>query len=228
MRKVLIASFMALLLVSCSAKPKIDMVNDNYETDYSEVKIQTPKIDIPNESEFSSEINELFNEEVCKAVKEFDKEAALSNIAAKSTFDISQKVNYNKNDFISITEEIYRYIGGAHGMTVRHTRNIDILKKREICLADLFAEEGYENTLNRLLGELKENKPEEYGELWQKPEIKKNQDFYITDDDLVIYYQPYELSYYARGFIEFPIRLIELKGYLKEDYYRIAENGAVN
>ena len=79
-----------------------------------------------------------------------------------------------------------------------------------------------------MLGELKENKPEEYGELWQKPEIKKNQDFYITDDDLVIYYQPYELSYYARGFIEFPIRLIELKGYLKEDYYRIAENGAVN
>lgn len=227
MRKVLIASVMALLLVSCGVKPKISMVNDNYETDYSEVKIQTPKIDIPNESEFSTEINELLNEEVCKAVKDFDKEAATANIAAKSTFDISQTVNYNKNDFISITEEIYRYTGGAHGMTVRHTRNIDILKKQEICLADLFAEEGYENTLNRMLEELTESKPEEYGELWQRPEINKNQDFYITDDDLVIYYQPYELSYYARGFVEFPLRLTELKGYLKEDYYRIAEKGTV-
>ena len=228
MRKVLIASVMALLLVSCGAKPKISMVNDSYETDYSEVKTQTPKLDIPNESEFSAELNELFNEEVCKAVKDFDNEAATANIAAKSTFDISQTVNYNKNDFISITEEIYRYTGGAHGMTVRHTRNIDILKKQEIFLADLFAEKGYENTLNRMLEELKKNKPEEYGELWQKPEIKKNQEFYITDDDLIIYYQPYELSYYARGFVEFPLRLTELKGYLKEDYYRIVKNGAVD
>lgn len=224
MRRFLIVSIMALLLVSCNAKPKINMVYNNYETDYSEVKIQTPKIDIPNDSEFSDRINELFDEETCKAVKEFDKNAANANIAAKSEFNISQKVNYNKNDFISITEEIYTYTGGAHGMTVRHTRNIDVLKKQEICLDDLFAEEGYENTLNRMIKELINNNAEEYGELWQKPEIRKNQDFYITDDDLVIYYQPYELSYYARGFVEFPLKLTELKGYLKEDYYRLAES----
>ena len=65
---------------------------------------------------------------------------------------------------------------------------------------------------------------EEYQELWEKPEIKPEHqtDFYLDGDSLVIFFQPYELSYYARGFVEFPLPLDELAGYMKEEYRRLA------
>lgn len=221
MYKYFIAAILMLFAASCTMKPKINLVNNNYETEYSEVKIQTPKISIPNEKEFSEKLNNMISDKAEEAAEKFEKKVISSDIADKGVFDMLQRVNYNKNDFISITEELYTYTGGAHGMTVRHTRNIDILRQCEITLEDLFAEEGYKDTLKRMINEEIEENQEEYSELWQKPEIKSNQDFYITDDLLVIYYQPYELSYYARGFVEFPLRLPELKGYLKEEYYRI-------
>ena len=49
--------------------------------------------------------------------------------------------------------------------------------------------------------------------------------YYITDEDLVIFFPPYTLSYYAKGFIEFNIRLTEIEGMLKDEYKRIAAVG---
>ncbi|MBQ3471379.1 MAG: DUF3298 domain-containing protein [Clostridia bacterium] len=65
--------------------------------------------------------------------------------------------------------------------------------------------------------------PDEYAELWEKPVIKDTSqtNFYIEDGKLVLYYQPYDLSYYARGFVEFRLPLKELSGYLKEEYRRL-------
>ena len=48
-------------------------------------------------------------------------------------------------------------------------------------------------------------------------------DFYIQDDDLVIFFQPYDLSYYARGFVEFRLDLEDLSGYMKEEYRRMID-----
>ena len=60
----------------------------------------------------------------------------------------------------------------------------------------------------------------EYADIWEQPVIgeEQNECFYLTDDGLVIYYPPYELSYYARGFVEFVIPYSELYGYLKPEY----------
>lgn len=66
---------------------------------------------------------------------------------------------------------------------------------------------------------VKEN-PDKYSELWEKPEITNENEnrFYMTDTDLVIFFPPYELSYYAKGFIEFPIPLEEINPILKDHY----------
>ena len=70
-----------------------------------------------------------------------------------------------------------------------------------------------------------EKHSEEYKDLWAKPEIKQEHqtDFYIQDDDLVIFFQPYDLSYYARGFVEFRLDLEDLSGYMKEEYRRLID-----
>ena len=60
----------------------------------------------------------------------------------------------------------------------------------------------------------------EYSDLWEKPIITdaQNEYFYFNDKGIVIFYPPYELSYYARGFVEFVIPYEDLYGYLKPEY----------
>ena len=139
--------------------------------------------------------------------------------------EISWEETYNKNDFISVVEERYIYTGGARGITVHIPVNIDVSGEKEVKLADLFADDGYVSTLNRMINEEMEKHSEEYKDLWAKPEIKQEHqtDFYIQDDDLVIFFQPYDLSYYARGFVEFRLDLEDLSGYMKEEYRRLID-----
>ena len=103
--------------------------------------------------------------------------------------------------------------------------NIDVSGEKEVKIADLFADDGYVSTLNRMINEEMEKHSEEYKDLWAKPEIKQEHqtDFYIQDDDLVIFFQPYDLSYYARGFVEFRLDLEDLSGYMKEGYRRLID-----
>ncbi len=98
--------------------------------------------------------------------------------------------------------------------------------KKEVKLADLFADDGYVSTLNRMINEEMEKHSEEYKDLWAKPEIKTGTSdgfLYSRDDDLVIFFQPYDLSYYARGFVEFRLDLEDLSGYMKEEYRRLID-----
>lgn len=227
MRWKMIIPAAVLILASCSAKTSVSTALKEYENDYSEVSVQVLQVSIPDNKEYAEQINQAFLQGADEMIAGFDKEAkessSVSRYGAKSVLETTQTVNYNENNFISVTEEAYIYTGGAHGMNIRKTRNIDTLANTEIALSDLFSEEGYEETLNRMINDVKEKHPEEYSELWEQPKVKEEQDFYLTEDDLVIYYQPYELSYYARGFVEFPIRLTELKGYMKEEYYRLVK-----
>ena len=214
-----------LLLTACTREAKISIIPKDYENDYSTVHMQILAVDIPDAPEFSKSLNAALMQEAEDAAAGFDADAgtATGTNGEKSIFDTTQTIHYNKNNFISTVEEQYTYTGGAHGMTMRKSHNIDTLAQQEITLRDLFSEEGYESTLNRMIREVREKHPENYSDLWEEPIIKPShqQDFYLTDTDLVIYYQPYALSYYARGFVEFPLRLTELRGYLKEEYYRL-------
>ena len=49
---------------------------------------------------------------------------------------------------------------------------------------------------------------------------EQNEYFYFTDKGIVIFYPPYELSYYSRGFVDFTIDYEDLYGYIKPEYSR--------
>jgi len=93
-------------------------------------------------------------------------------------------------------------------------------QSKQIYLSDLFCDVGYKDAINRLIDELVTENPDEYNELWEKPEITDNHeyDFYFEDNSLVIFFQPYTLSYFAKGYITFPLKLSDLSGYMKEEY----------
>ncbi len=228
MKKLLFSVLLLMCcLCGCSADEaaKITITDKQYETDYSIVNAQLLQLGGLTDEEFQEKLNTQLAEKLDGAIAEFDSAAHSTegDTSAKYTFDAVQNVKYNKNDFVSVVEERYIYLGGAHGNTMWYPLNIDTLQSKTVALGDLFENDGYKETLNRLINEQLEENPEEYKDLWAKPELWQSHqtDFYITDKSLVIFFPPYELSYYARGFVEFELPLKELDGYLKEEYRRL-------
>lgn len=220
-----------LLLTACAAggRTEITSATNEYETDYSTVETEIIALQGLKDKDFESKINADIEESIESAVVAFDTNAQNDTAALKGgnkcVFETVWHSKYNEKDFVSQVEERYTYMGGAHGETAWLSRNIDIAASKEVRLADLFQDNSYITALNRLIDEEIADSGGKYADLWEKPEIKESNqtDFYIHDDDLVIYYQPYDLSYYARGFVEFEIDLEDLSGYLKEEYRRLID-----
>lgn len=233
-RWMVFAVSVMLFICGCSRNGgyTVKTLTDEAETDYSTVYAQTFEFGGLENKEYQSELNEELLGDTQNAINEFDKTAmeAAETLpeGVKSTLNITQKVTLNKNGIISFITENYTYLGGAHGMTVwiPYTINAREENPHRLELRELFkTDEDYIDTINRLIDELVEADPEKYSGLWAEPHInaEDNQEqFYLTDEDLVIFFPPYDLSYYAKGFIEFPIHRTELKGLLKEEY-RIKE-----
>lgn len=199
---------------------------EEQETDYSSVYAEIIEFTSLPDKEFRSEINETVSNDVRSAIGEFDKLSAdaVQTLppGVKTTLNISQRIKRQSGGIISFITENYTYLGGAHGTTAWLPYTFDALsdEPKLLELKDLFSDDGYIETINRMIDELVAEKPEEYSELWAEPHItdEDQRQFYMTDDDLVIFFPPYELSYYARGFVEFPLRLTELNGKLKEEF----------
>ena len=109
----------------------------------------------------------------------------------------------------------------AHKNRFRIAKNIDTSACRELSLSDLFDGDSYIDALNKMLIDSVSENPEKYADIWAKPKILQNQGFYIDGKNLVIFYPPYELSYYERGYVEIPIPLEEVLTYLKPEYREI-------
>lgn len=229
-KRVIALGIAALCMCGCDIRRvRTEVSAREYETDFSAVRAETIRFSGFENSEFENELNEQIQQSLESELVAFDSEASESGdnvrMGNKCVLEITWEGKYNESDFISVVEEKYVYTGGAHGNTVRIPKNIDLAAGREIKLADLFEDDGYTAALNRLINERLTERSGEYGDLWAKPEIKQSHqtDFYISGDKLVIFFQPYDLSYYARGFVEFPIDLEDLSGYMKEEYRRLAE-----
>lgn len=228
-KRLLILGITVLSLCGCRLMSvRVDREVKTYETDLSSVSAELIQLKGMRNVEFENRLNEEISNELQSEMVAFDSLAQESSenvrMGNKCVFEVSWEEEYNKNDFLSVVEEKYVYTGGAHGNTVRIPRNIDLAGETEVELKDLFTDSGYTTTLNRLINEELTKDSEEYADLWAKPEIKESHqtDFYIEDGYLVIFFQPYDLSYYARGFVEFRLELTELSGYMKEEYRRLA------
>ena len=228
-KRIAVIFLSVICLASCAASGSVEILRSvsEYDTDYSTVRAELIALSGLKDAEFEESVNSALRNELDSALVAFDTNARESSadvrMGNKCVFETAWEEKYNEKDFLSIVEERYIYMGGAHGETAWIAKNIDIAASKEVRLADLFTDSGYVTTLNRMIDEAVADGGEEYADLWEKPEIKDSSqtDFYISDGNLVIYYQPYDLSYYARGFVEFRLPLTELEGYLKEEYRRL-------
>lgn len=229
MKRIIMLLGITLLFCGCSMNKaaEIDIRVKQYETDFLAVEAEEIAFSGMANAEFQNELNSSLSSELSSALVGFDSAAQENSdnvtMGNRSVFTNHWEEKYNENDFVSVINEQYIYLGGAHGNTAWYPLNIDTSAGYVLTLDDLFSDSGYKETLNRMINELVDDNPEEYKDLWEKPEIKDSHqtDFYINGSDLVIFYQPYDLSYYARGFVEFPLKLEDLSGYLKDEYRRL-------
>lgn len=144
-------------------------------------------------------------------------EAEKSDIKNDS-LTLTQKVTLNRSGIVSIVGECHSYTGGVHDNLSRIVKNIDTKNGRQITFDDLFSDDGYISRINSYIEVLSEQKPEKFSELWKNPIVTKEQKFYLTPDNIVVFFDPYKLSYYAKGFIEIEIPYDEITSFLNPEY----------
>lgn len=229
MYKRLVVGGLAMLLSGCamlSSGYGVTIKKEEQETDYSSVYAEIIEFSGFKNKEYQSELNMEIAEDVADAISKFDALAFDASKAlpegVKSTLNITQKLRRNSDDLISFISEHYIYTGGAHGNTSWYPKTIDVISKdpHELKLGELFSDTDYIKKLNAIINTMIKENPNKYSELWAKPEITTENEwrFYLTDTELVIFFPPYELSYYAKGFIEFPIPLSKLNPILNDRF----------
>lgn len=88
-------------------------------------------------------------------------------------------------------------------------------------LDDLFKDgEDYKGTINKEIEkEVKKLEKEQNAEgVYDFKGIKDNQKFYISNDNLIIFFDLYEIAPYAAGIPEFTINVNLLNDYIKDNY----------
>lgn len=125
------------------------------------------------------------------------------------------EVKTNERGVLSLLLVVYSFTGGAHGLTIAKGLTFDIHTGQRYRLADLFKpDSNYRNVLSGMIGEMITE--------WEVPvlepfeSISSDQDFYLADHSLTVFFQLYELTPYVYGFPYFPIPLKSLESIIKE------------
>ena len=151
-------------------------------------------------SKYEKDYKEIYSKEKYNSVK--------YQYEAYSEYDVT----YNKNNILSIPITNYEFTGGAHGMTYLKSYNYNLLTGKEIKLKDIFSKNDYENIINNYISkEIEKNKGLYFiGENGFKG-INSNQEFYIEEDGLVVYFQLYDIAPYYVGIPKFKIPWSQFK-----------------
>jgi hypothetical protein len=129
-----------------------------------------------------------------------------------ATFEIKN----NQRGILSLNLIVYSFTGGAHGITVVKSLTFDTKTGKRYDLKELFKPgSDYQKKISDQI----RVKIKEWDISLLEPfkGIQGNQDFYIADTSIVVYFQLYEISPYAQGFPYFPIPILDLKDSIKDN-----------
>lgn len=123
----------------------------------------------------------------------------------------------NQRNVLSLSITNYTYHDrAAHGMTIIKSLNFDLEKQNLISLSDLFKPNSdYIERLSAIIHE--QIKQRDIPVISEFTKINPDQDFYLADRSLVIYFQLYDITPYYYGFPMFPISIYEIYDIIKED-----------
>lgn len=135
-----------------------------------------------------------------------------NNFYAKELVELlaSFEIKNNQRGILSLNLIVYSFTGGAHGMTFIKSLTFDTKTGKQYELKDLFKPgSDYVKKLSDIIrADIKKWNIELLDPPFKK--IRPDQDFYIADTSLVVYFQLYEITPYVSGFPYFPIPILDL------------------
>lgn len=198
------------ILTSCGNGIKVGLESKEYQTDGKYATFTVPTFE--DESEFVSQITDEIEEKTAELLDNFIKSEFVSKL------DINTEVTHNDGRVVSVVMEGEVSGDKPHGEKLRIARTYDFEEEKVVALAELFMDDSWQMLIDNKMRELVEGGTDGYDELWEIPTAKllNKENFYIKDGELVIYFPPYELSYYRRGYVEFNFTPQELARVLSD------------
>ncbi len=197
-----------------------------------------PEVDNPEKDSFFDSVNEYYKTRVEKLVDEIvaeyeavAKEDYANKGAEFNAMEISSnyKVTINRKNWLSITTMDYTNLGGAHPNTTLESKSYQMFMGKELCLYDVLknvdfdqADQFVYDKFDAKVKEILQGEDVEYKKLLN--EEKGNVNFYITDDSVVMYFNPYQILPYAYGQVNIELPYgegevgIDLDGYNADQY----------
>ena len=134
----------------------------------------------------------------------------------KTIIDGSYEIKNNQRGILSLSLVGLADFGGAHPITITYSLTMDTATGENYTLDQLFTPgSNYMDIINAEIE--RQIKVRDIPLLDGFKGISPNQDFYVSDHTLVIYFQLYALSPYAAGFPYFPIPLFSLTEAIPEN-----------
>lgn len=192
---------------------RYDNVYSDQGKDVMTVAMEFPFLegDSPAYASINSAIEQLKNDyiEYGESMADTAKEFAADEYFYAYSLDMSYTVKYNQNGILCIMLEGYDYTGGAHGYPIRNVMTFDLATGNQLGLSDLMATDEY-TFGSYVTAEFNRMFSEGVTMYWDDaPQTVQNStesfytmNYYITENEIVIFYYPYDLASYADGFVE--------------------------
>jgi hypothetical protein len=138
--------------------------------------------------------------------------SALKAVSNNAVLDYNLYGNFEtlffKKDLYIPEINTYNYpFGAAHGLTTRSTPNINLKTGEFYSISDLFScTTNWVNELNSIIRNMIKTDPQ-YSYVYEDgfKGITSNQNFYVDENNLYIYFPPYDIAPYVAGFVTFKI-----------------------
>jgi hypothetical protein len=123
------------------------------------------------------------------------------------------KVPRNEGRILSLTQHIFMFTGGAHGMYWKFGYNLDVHTGETLKLPEVFLPGA--NWAERIDQRVRENKalfPNHF------KGVGPQSHFYFDENGLNVFFQLYEIAPYVAGIIQVEFSYEELRDILKPEY----------
>lgn len=187
-----------------------------YENEQIKVELMIPVVSGIKDQAVQEKINRdfedkiiAFKDEIESSAKEYFEIANQENLEFHPYFaHVTYELPYNKDGIFSLNTTYSSYTGGAHGIAVRTSLNLDAESGKTLELKDFFKpdEDYQQRILETIRKQVEENKDYYFEDALDNLQfLSENQQFYLKQDKLVIYFGLYEIAPYAAGMPEFEI-----------------------
>lgn len=175
-------------------------------TDKLEFKLQYPQVNGLADTAVQDKINGTIQAEVNRIAEASRKDLEKAGDSGRSVpngYTVHYFITQNSGGKLSLYLQSYLYTGGAHGMPARVPLTFDLAKGDTLTLQQTAGNNpDYAAVINKLV---KEEFTKQDMVLTPFESISENQPFFLRNNDIVIYFEPYEYTAYAAGFPEFTI-----------------------